>query len=324
MPGCPSYRHLKLLIANLLLGFVMFWPVLGHTFLCADHLRGSEETIAIKNILETFDFPQEYELKTSHRDLRLAIYFAFGGKDFFTGRHLEYTDMTLDHVLPKSKGGPNNLYNYVPTSHLLNGFKGSTFDEVSTIAILSIIRTVYAAKVIHEMENLSRLSDEVKSRMSEMRDPRKVALNDKGEIIENPAQLKRIQFVRKASNELKSFLSFLRTTVLKDSEIIDKVGPSVIIDLTKYNKDFTYNQMVNFISESTVKTEIEFKDQQVKTVKTYPLIQNIEPAKKSNLIEDGPHKVFITRKLFEKFVQLTDSEFLSFLESGILVENFMN
>lgn len=45
---------------------------------------------------------------------RKALYRAFNGQCFWTGNLLDYSNMGIDHVIPKAKGGPDNFLNYVP------------------------------------------------------------------------------------------------------------------------------------------------------------------------------------------------------------------
>jgi hypothetical protein len=45
-----------------------------------------------------------------------SIYEVHKGMCFWTRAPLSADDFALDHVLPKSRGGPDNLFNLVPTS----------------------------------------------------------------------------------------------------------------------------------------------------------------------------------------------------------------
>lgn len=290
---------------------------------CISFLRPAEQSVAIQRILEDFNFPSEFEMRTSNRDLRLAIYNAFGGKDFYTGQRMSYQEMTLDHILPKSKGGPNNLYNYVPTSQLVNGHKGNIFDEVATIAVLSIVRTVYADKVLRELDTLSRLPEETKLAMHKSEDPRKLAINETGSIVDRAARTKRIQLIEPLSEDFKVFLMHLRDVSKETPSATQIIGPSAVIKVNTATTMFSLEGIRAFQRSSEVKTEIQFSDQVTQVMKTYALIQNIETIHNSNIRDSNEIRVLITRKLFEKFIQLNEVEFKNFLESGILVENNM-
>lgn len=97
--------------------------------------------------LETVEFPDEAHFYVFERILRIALYEAFEGIDFYTGEPLPYEFMSIDHVLPKSLGGPNNVANYVPTTGAVNSKKGNSFDY-NNLEDLKMIRDVYYQKVM--------------------------------------------------------------------------------------------------------------------------------------------------------------------------------
>lgn len=289
---------------------------------CLRFLLYSEQSASIMQLLETFEFPKEYELKTSNRELRLAIYNAFGGRDFYTGQKISYLDMTIDHIIPKSKGGPNNLFNYVPTSQLINGTKGNLFDEVSAIAVLSIVRTVYAEKVIREMTTLYNMPEATKALMHKSEDPRKIPI-EAGVVVERTAKIKRIQLMEPLSADFVSFLTYLRGMVRSNPKIFKIIGPTAIVKLDLSPTSFTLEQVRQFQDKSHVKTEIIFNDEVSQVTKTYPLIQRTEAAKLQPQEDPKEVMIMITRKLYEKFIQLDDAQFEHFINSGILVEGFI-
>ncbi|MCO5113181.1 MAG: HNH endonuclease [Bdellovibrionaceae bacterium] len=289
---------------------------------CLRFLLHEAQSQAITQVLESFEFPAEYELRTGNRDLRLAVYNAFGGRDFYTGQPINYQEMTIDHIIPKSKGGPNNLYNYVPTSQLINGTKGNLFDEVSAIAVLSIVRTVYAEKVIRELNNLYNLPEATKEQMHKSEDPRKVPI-EAGQIVDRVAKVKRIQLVEPLSRDFTSFLTYLRGVVRENPKVIKIIGPSAIMKLDLNPTNFTLEMVREFQTQSNVKTEIVFNDDVTQVMKTYPLIQRTEAAKIQSTEEPKDIMLVITRKLYEKFIQLDDVQFENFLNTGILVEGFI-
>lgn len=69
-----------------------------------------------KLALSTVDFPDEGHFYTFERILRIALYDAYGGRDFYTGERLDFDLMSIDHILPRSLGGPDNIWNFVPTT----------------------------------------------------------------------------------------------------------------------------------------------------------------------------------------------------------------
>lgn len=284
---------------------------------CVDFLRPLHEQEVIHVILNEFEFPSQYNMKTTNPNLRLALYNAFGGRDFFTGQKMTFQEMTVDHVLPKSKGGPNNIYNYVPTVQLHNSTKGNLIDQVATIGVLSIIRTVYAEKVIAELDKLHGLPQETRVAMQKSSDPRKIALNDTGQVREARAKYKRIQMVESPSRDFQLFLTDLRDHIKSNPSDVNIIGPTAVIDVTRILTDTTLAELKDYKRISQVRTEIQFDDGQVQTPKHYPLLQNIVPPSNKN----PGTQIYITRKLYEKFIQLEESEFQNFLNTGLLLEN---
>lgn len=74
------------------------------------------------------------DIKTNNIYLRKAIYDAFDGKCFYTGQQLEFEEMHVDHLVPKSKGGQDCIANYVLTSSSYNLWKnGKVFDNIEEL-----------------------------------------------------------------------------------------------------------------------------------------------------------------------------------------------
>lgn len=95
-----------------------------------------------------FDFPVEGRVNPADLLTRRAIYDAYGGIDFWTRAPLTLREMHLDHVLPRTLGGPDSVFNLVPTRGCLNTDKSDTFDPVAFVPVLAIIRAVYAPRIM--------------------------------------------------------------------------------------------------------------------------------------------------------------------------------
>ncbi len=67
-------------------------------------------------------------IKTSNNYLRKAMFKAFNGRCFYTGEKLTENEMIIDHVIPKSKGGKDSVYNYVITSQRINTKKNNKYN----------------------------------------------------------------------------------------------------------------------------------------------------------------------------------------------------
>ena len=89
----------------------------------------------------------------SDPNVRKAVYKAYKGRCFFTGRLLTEEEMVIDHLIPKSKGGPDSFDNYVLTFHDLNLGKSNKFDE-RLERMQWIVKKVYAPRARKEYEKL--------------------------------------------------------------------------------------------------------------------------------------------------------------------------
>lgn len=107
----------------------------------------SDATSPHQIALNTIKFPEEGEFYIFERILRIALYEAYEGRDFYTGQPLQFDLMSIDHVLPKSLGGPNNVFNYVPTTGMINSKKGSKFTH-QNIKDLQYIAQHFAPRVM--------------------------------------------------------------------------------------------------------------------------------------------------------------------------------
>ncbi len=116
--------------------------------LCSHILEINYEELNLhEHALENFNFPIEGDFPLSFQEMRWALYIIYDRRDFYTGARIEFSEMTIDHVIPRSKGGPDNFFNYVPTSDQENQKKADTFDE-SHIKALEHIRDKYGPMLI--------------------------------------------------------------------------------------------------------------------------------------------------------------------------------
>ena len=108
-----------------------------------------------------------HNYKTDDYKLREAIYKAFDGKCFYTSQEVRKEDMVIDHVVPKSKGGEDSIYNYVLTTSGVNSKKSGKIDNDGVEPILYLIKLVYAPKVLRIIKKLSQ--EDPKTRVDKKR-----------------------------------------------------------------------------------------------------------------------------------------------------------
>ena len=99
---------------------------------------------------------------TSDVILRKSIYSVFNGVCFYSGRKIKYKDMHIDHVKPKSKGGKDNILNYVLSCSDINIDKNDKHDGRFINVVTEVVRVLYADKVVshyNEFHKTKRIYD---------------------------------------------------------------------------------------------------------------------------------------------------------------------
>ena len=90
--------------------------------------------------------------RTTNPHLRKAMLKVFGNKCFYTGQEVTKDNMAIDHVIPRSKGGEDSVFNYVLTTKFINGQKRDAIEPDRLEAMLYSIRTVYAPRVLRTLK----------------------------------------------------------------------------------------------------------------------------------------------------------------------------
>lgn len=62
------------------------------------------------------------------RYTRQVLYDQYGGVCYLCQKPLELSEMTIDHIIPRSKGGINHPSNYAPAHAFCNSVKGNLID----------------------------------------------------------------------------------------------------------------------------------------------------------------------------------------------------
>lgn len=61
---------------------------------------------------------------------RLSIYNRYHGHCAYCGQHMKQKNMTVEHLIPQSKGGGNNIENLMPCCKSCNSMKAADSLEV--------------------------------------------------------------------------------------------------------------------------------------------------------------------------------------------------
>lgn len=125
---------------------LFFLSFSAHARICSVYLERNALTLPEQALLSV-NFPVEGRFFIFEPALRKALYEAYEGKDFYTGKPIEFEQMSIDHVIPRSLGGPDHVANYVPTTGATNSAKGSNF-YAWDLQNLKDIQTDYVPKVM--------------------------------------------------------------------------------------------------------------------------------------------------------------------------------
>jgi hypothetical protein len=118
------------------------------------------ETLDISQLVRnSYYFPECGNASTSNRAIRSAIYTAFEMRDFYSGQQLSKDEMVIDHLIPVSKNGPDNIFNYIPTTRRLNNKKINRVDNLMIIFVLNLIRERYSKRALEIFLNLKQQSE---------------------------------------------------------------------------------------------------------------------------------------------------------------------
>lgn len=147
------------------------------------------------------NFPSEWNIPISDKKLRKAVFKAFKGKCFYSGRTLTLENMHIDHVIPRAKGGPDNIYNYALCADEINLVKNKSLDWVATVPMLGILRTVYVKEVIRNYKK-------------ECEPPSKRGRPPNKKIKVDPAVLENVQLIK------EKFVKCIREKVLGMDESV--------------------------------------------------------------------------------------------------------
>lgn len=77
------------------------------------------------------------------------------GVDFWTRAPLALEDMVLDHVWPRALGGPDSVFNLVPTHAEVNLGKHHKTDLAAATAVLAVLRIHYGEKAARMLARLA-------------------------------------------------------------------------------------------------------------------------------------------------------------------------
>ena len=88
------------------------------------------------------------EIRIADPFFRKALYLAFDGKCFYTGRQIDFEEMHTDHIKPAKFDGKSCIANLVATCHQVNSKKSGKYSEEFGNVVLEYNKLVYAPLVL--------------------------------------------------------------------------------------------------------------------------------------------------------------------------------
>lgn len=149
------------------------------------------------------------EIGISDYYLRKAMYMAFDGKCFYTGRTILFEDIHIDHILPKKLGGQDCIENYVLCCGYINLKKSDKSDKAFLKIVVQANRLLFVDKVILEYNNLL-----INSQMAESM----ININDFLKSLNLRQHSKRNAFVQSAKRNVR-FIEYCPKTSLWKEQI---------------------------------------------------------------------------------------------------------
>lgn len=101
-------------------------------------------------------------MNTTDTDLRVAVFEAFKGKCFWSGRSVQIDLFHVDHVVPVAKGGKDEIENFVLSDPDINILKSDLLDPEFVERVLYIVRIVYAPRVKYVLEKIKKERSKIK------------------------------------------------------------------------------------------------------------------------------------------------------------------
>jgi len=202
--------------------------------------------------------------------LRKAIYKAFHGKCFYTGRSVSFKNMHIDHVEPKSKGGEDCVYNYVLSCPDINCDKVNRCDPEILQRLHDTVKLVYAPVVIKYIRKIeSGLSDDeffdstLYWNGGQGEDLLNIAFRDKimsdVDFIDDESKEKIFDILEKVEDSFKEKLTlefektmelFRNKMIMTQDELVEQVTKNVLLQI---KRQFNIENRLRLIERSITK-----------------------------------------------------------------------
>lgn len=92
-------------------------------------IHSSKMHIRVPTVVITSKYSKVHEKKFKGKPTKEALFIRDNGIDAYTGKEADYHDLTIDHIIPKYRGGTDTYDNTVLTLKETNNKKGSKLNS---------------------------------------------------------------------------------------------------------------------------------------------------------------------------------------------------
>lgn len=99
-------------------------------------IHSSRMEIRVPTVVITKHYSKVHEKKFKGKPTKEALFIRDNGLDAYSGRELAYEEATIDHVIPKDRGGTDTYDNTVLTTKQTNNSKGNKLNSEVGLTLL--------------------------------------------------------------------------------------------------------------------------------------------------------------------------------------------
>ena len=99
-------------------------------------IHSPKMTIRVPTVIITAKYDKLPEKTFKGKPTKEAVFIRDNGIDGYTGKELDYAAATLDHVIPKDRGGTDTYDNVVLTTKEINNRKGNKLNSEAGLTLL--------------------------------------------------------------------------------------------------------------------------------------------------------------------------------------------
>jgi 5-methylcytosine-specific restriction endonuclease McrA len=99
-------------------------------------IHSTRMKIRVPTVVITVNYSKVHEKKFKGKPTKEALFIRDNGIDGYTGKELDYQEATIDHVIPKDRGGTDTFDNTVLTTKEINNKKGRMLNSEAGLKLL--------------------------------------------------------------------------------------------------------------------------------------------------------------------------------------------